>query len=144
MPDHFEINTLDDIFALSDHLRKNLGEGYLVEVSRNTRTQKQNKCLHGWLGLLAQRLNDAGYGVRKTLALLNKDFEMPWGTNSVKDLLYRPVMEAMTGKESTKDLDTIEPSDICQKVGARVSELTGITAPPWPDRFNGGGTNDEY
>ena len=136
-----KLKTEADVHELAETLIARLGEGWQIEFGRLSITQTQNNSLHRWLDELAKRLNDAGLGVRGLLKLLDGAFEVPWSTSSAKEILYRPAMEAMTGKTSTTDLDTVEPSDICQKVGKRVSEVTGITAPPWPDRFNNCGRN---
>jgi hypothetical protein len=138
-----EIKTEADARMLADDLIASMGNGWLVELKRNTRTSLQNACLHRWLDEQAKRLNHAGYGVLDTLkALMKNGFDIPWTTISVKDLLYRPVMKAMTGKSSTSEMDTVEPSEICKVVGYKVSEATGITSPEWPDRFNGGARSE--
>ena len=133
------IHTAADVDELAEALKARLGKGWRVEFSRMSRTETQNNCLHRWCDEIAKRLNDAGFGVKGLLKLMAERFEVPWSTTLVKGILYKPVMESQTGKKSTTELDTVEPSEICDIVGARVSELTGITAPPWPDRFNGGG-----
>lgn len=133
------IKTEADVHELTEALIARLGEGWIVEFSRPSRTQVQNNCIHRWCDEVAKRLNDAGFGVRGLLKLLSSKFEVPWSTLLVKNILYKPVLESQTGKSSTTQMDTVEPSRICQIVGHKISEITGITAPPWPDRFNNGG-----
>ena len=133
------IFTEADVDELCADMKARLGKGWRVEFSRLSRTGLQNNSLHRWCDEFAKRLNDAGFGVKGLMALLAERFEVPWSTVLVKDLLYKPVMAAMTGKQSTTELNTIEPSEITEVVGQRISELTGVTAPAWPDRFNNGG-----
>lgn len=140
MGERREIRTDRDAHDLAETLIARMGEGWTVEFNRLSRTRLQNNSLHRWLDELSKRLNHAGFGVSGLLsAILKSGADIPWSTTTAKDILYRPVMKAITDKESTKELDTVEPSEICLIVGQKVSEATGITAPPWPDRFNGGG-----
>lgn len=73
------------------------------------RTLQQNKALHKLFQIICDELNDAGLDVMTTL---HQEMEIPWTPTMIKELLWRPTMRAMLGKESTtemttKDLDTI-------------------------------------
>jgi len=92
------------------------------------RTIQQNKSLHLWCTMLADAFNDAGLDVQKTL---RHDVEIPWNAALVKELIYRPVMEAMTGKESTTELDRIEPSQVFEVLNRHLGEKFKIHV-PWP------------
>lgn len=87
------------------------------------RTIQQNRALHKWFGMVAEALNDAGYTVQKTL---RHDIEIPWTPVLIKELIYRPVMEAMTEKHSTTELDRIEPSQIYEVLNLHLGEKLGI------------------
>ena len=92
------------------------------------RTIQQNKAMHKYFELLAEALNDAGLDVQKTL---KHDIEIPWNRNLIKELIWRPVQEAMTDKESTTELDTVEPSAIHAVLSRHLGEKFGIFV-PWP------------
>lgn len=108
----------------------------ITSVCEKQRTLKQNGSLHKWLDMLCKVLNDAGLEQRKVLSDMKEGFDLPWTKVSAKEWLYRPYMKAMTQKESTTELDTVEPSDICKVVGRNLAERYGITPPDWPSLEN--------
>lgn len=110
----------------------------IVAVSDKSRTLTQNRALHKYCELLAGVLNDAGFEQRKVIEGMKAGFDLPWSKESVKEWLYRPVMQAMTDKRSTTELDTVEPSKICDVLGRHLAEKYGITPPPFPSLETGG------
>lgn len=104
-----------------------------VEIRRKAkqRTLTQNRALHLFCQWLADTLNDAGYDMRKTL---REDVEVPWTQASVKEYLWRPIQIAMTDKQSTKDITTVEPTAIHEVLSRHLGERLGVTCPPWPKR----------
>lgn len=97
------------------------------------RTEQQNKALHVWLRQVSECLNDAGFSVMKTL---RHDAELPWTEHSAKELLWRPVQEAMTGKESTTECNRVEYSDIERVIARHLGQRLGVTLPPWPSDYH--------
>ncbi|MCR4307158.1 MAG: hypothetical protein NUV80_01200 [Candidatus Berkelbacteria bacterium] len=93
-----------------------------------TRTSQQNKALWKYFELLAEALNDAGFDIRKTL---KQDIDIPWTKNSVHDYLWIPVLKAMTDKESTTDMNTVEPSEVYEVLTRHLGEKTGVFV-EWP------------
>jgi len=111
--------------------------GKVVEVEigeqENAVTKRQGRALHVWLKLLADELNGSGYDMKK---VLKGEVDIPWTKESCKLYLYKPILEAMTGKTSTKQMNTVEPSEVCKIIGRRLAEKFGITVPPWPSYHN--------
>ena len=73
------------------------------------RTITQNKALHLLFTQLAEELNEAGMDMRATL---KPGIEIPWDSRMVKEYLWRTIMKAKLGKDSTtemttKDIDSI-------------------------------------
>ena len=95
---------------------------------RKRRTNLQNKALHKFFQQLADALNESGYSVAKTL---RHDVEIPWNRATVKELLWRPVQEAMTGKHSTTELNTVDPSEIYEVLNRHLGERLGVHV-EWP------------
>lgn len=122
--------------AIAAELKQSMGEGWRVSFERTGLTMTQNKALHKGCEIMAGRLNDAGYDMQTTVRKFKQGIATPWTKESVKEILYKPVLKAMTGKVSTQDQDTKEPSQIWQVVAHRVSELTGIEQVPWPSRYD--------
>lgn len=87
------------------------------------RTLSQNRALHLWFEFVAAQLNGAGLDMRRTLA---QDIEIPWNKDTVKEMLYKPVMEAQTGKDSTTDLTTKELSQVAETITRHLAQKLGI------------------
>lgn len=79
--------------------------------------------------MLADVLNDAGLDMKRTL---KHDVEIPWTMENVKNHLWRPIQIAMTEKESTTSLDTVEPSQIYEVLTRHLATKHGVIVPPWP------------
>ena len=86
-------------------------------------TPSQRGALHLYFRRLAEALNDAGLDARKTL---KPELEIPWTEAMIKDLLWRPIQVAMTGKHSTTELDKIEPGDIYSVLDRHLGEKFGL------------------
>ena len=100
-------------------------------MTDNQRTDQQRKALELWCKLLAADLNKAGLDQRK---VLKPGVEIPWGQESVKDQLFRPIFTAMTGKESTADAETSEYNQVYEVLSRHLSSKLGVTPPPWPTK----------
>jgi hypothetical protein len=92
----------------------------------------QRGALHLACENLATVLNDAGLDQK---AVLKPGSKIPWSKTSVKDKLYKPVLEAMAGKQSTEAMTSEEPSVVWDALTRMMAEHFGVTVPPWPSRF---------
>ena len=99
---------------------------------RKRRTNQQNRALRLLCKNIAIALNDAGYNVAKTL---RHDVEIPWNGTLVLELMWRPVQEAMTGKHSTTELNTVDPSEIYEVLNRHLGERLGVHV-EWPSEEN--------
>lgn len=128
-------NRLKDISKLKDPKPK-LKE-LLQEVKPYSyRSRTQNNALHKFCSLLAEEMNTSGKEMR---LVLKGDVPIWWTTTSVKDYIWRPVMKAMTGKESTTKLSKTEGEiDVIHKqIMQWLGERHGIEYIPFP-------SNEEY
>ena len=66
------------------------------------------------------------------LEKLSGKAEIPNTTISLKDRFWKPILKAMTGKESTTKMDTKEPDAIYQTACRILSTNFGIVPPEWP------------
>ena len=67
--------------------------------------------------------------MRKTL---KPGIDIPWDRERIKEFLWRPIQVAMTGKASTTELNTVEPSEIYAVLDRHLGEKFGIHI-PWPN-----------
>lgn len=104
-----------------------------VEIRRvaKQRTLTQNRALHLFCRWLAETLNAAGFDMRRTL---KHDAEIPWTETAVKDHLWRPIQVALTSKQSTTEITTVEPTEIYKVLARHLGERLGVECPPWPKR----------
>lgn len=98
-------------------------------MPRKQRTLQQNKSLHKFCELLADALNDAGYEMKKVLEA--KAVDVPWNKYTVKEVLWRPIQTAMTGKTSTTELNTVDPSEVYDVLMRHMNQHFGINV-EWP------------
>jgi hypothetical protein len=103
-----------------------------VRKKRKQRTSQQNRALYKLFSLYCEALNDGGYSVLKTL---RHDVEIPWNPILFKNLIWKPIQEAMTGKHSTTELNTVDPTEIHQVLDRHLAEKFGVSV-PWPSEEN--------
>lgn len=90
---------------------------------QKTRTLTQNKALHLMFTQLADELNGQGLTVMKTL---KHDAEIMWTPTLVKELVWRKLQIALTGKESTTEINTQEINKILDTMTKYLGENQGI------------------
>lgn len=93
------------------------------EKIEKQRTLKQNRALHLMFTQLAEELNDAGLDMRKTL---KPGVEIPWEGKTIKEYLWRPIMKAQLGKESTTELNTKDIDKVFETIVRHLGEKFGI------------------
>ncbi len=139
MPD-FDIDSADALLDTVQAIREDFKRHGRVTGSwkaEGSYTPTQRASLHRWFEMLAEVMNDAGFD--QTVFFKEKakpGMQCPWTKTSIKETFYKPTLEAMTGKQSTESMNTVEPSEICTIIGATLSQRLGITPPAWPTRFN--------
>ena len=94
------------------------------------RTGRQNRSMHKYFSIMAERMNDAGITQRQLIGSFKDGFELPVTEHMVKDI-FREVGRAMFRRESTADLTTVEAQEVYQVVDQRFGEVTGVRA-EWP------------
>jgi hypothetical protein len=109
-----------------EHLYDTKGYVTLKWRTGKTRTHKQNNALHVYCRMLSEALNDAGYDMKKTL---KQEAEIPWTTELVKQYLWKPVQEAVTGKDSTSTAGTEDYDKVHQVLSKHLSEKFNVYIP---------------
>ena len=109
-----------------------------VDTKKN-RTLTQNAAMHVYFKNVADALNDQNMDVRKTL---RADFHMPWSQALVKELLWKPIAEIVTGNKSTTKLERTDPSKIYDILHNKLTDW-GVDV-PFPSVESIGDTDYEY
>ena len=119
------IQTTEGLKAFAEQLADmNLPEhGIIIEVKMGKRTTAQNNAMHKYFTMLADALNDAGLDQVKTL---KPGTEIPWEPSSVKKILWGSIMQAVTKKTRTRDLDIDEISKVYDVLNRHIAEKFGV------------------
>lgn len=88
------------------------------------RTEAQNKALHLYFTQLAEMLNDAGLDMRK---VLRPSISIPWSGETIKEYLWKPVMEFQLQKSSTTEMTTKDIDEVYDTINRHIGEKFGIT-----------------
>jgi hypothetical protein len=99
------------------------GRGRLYTIVRANRSNKQNNTLHLLFRQLAEALNEAGFEIPHPF---KRDLEIPYTEHSVKDLLYRPIVESLYGESSSAKLDAQQMSESMDILVDAVNRNTGV------------------
>lgn len=97
------------------------------------RSLKQNSALHVWAQLMANALNDAGLSME---VILSHKTSIDWTMYGVKEHIWKPAQEAMTGNESTSTAEKVDYIKVYEVLNRHFSENHGIHV-PWPVRETG-------
>lgn len=101
------------------------GACYVVEIKNlDTRTLQQNKALHKYFSLVAEALNDRQLTVK---TIIKADIE--WNPLSVKEMLWKPIQEAVLHKKSTTELKRKEIDDVYDTINLALGQKFGIHVP---------------
>jgi hypothetical protein len=114
------------------------GKKVVVEIQTGigSRTPTQNNCIHEYCGRIAIALNDAGLDRVITSPVLAEPLSVPWCKLTVKSDIWHRVQMAMTGIESSRDLSTVQVSEIYETIHRHLATAFGLQV-EWPTRFNG-------
>ena len=77
------------------------------------RTAQQNKALHLLFQMIADELNESGLDMRKAL---RPEVDIPWTKETIKEYIWRPVMESQLMKKSTTELTTTEVDQVFETI----------------------------
>ena len=88
------------------------------------RTISQNSAMHLYFSHVAMMLNDNNITVQMTIKPDTK-----WSPEGIKELMWRPVQTAITGKQSSTKLTTTELTQIYDVINKVLSEKFEVYIP---------------
>ena len=101
----------------------NNGAIYEVDIKNmDMRTLTQNRAIHKYFELLSEKFNKGGLTVSKLLKVT-----VIWTPASVKELLWKPIMEAVLNKKSTAKMNKDEVIKVYDVLNLTLSERYGIS-----------------
>lgn len=105
--------------------------GNMQDKKYPQRTREQNKALHLWFTMVADALNEAGYDLKTVLAKAPVD--IPNSGYTVKENLWKPILKAQLGFDSTTEHDTKNVDAVYDTLNRFLGENFKIHV-PFPDR----------
>jgi len=88
------------------------------------RTNSQNKALHLLFTQMSDTFNTLGLDMK---VILKQEWKIWWTPESCKSQLFKPVMKAMYGIESTTELTTAQVSKVYEQIAKVIGEKHGVT-----------------
>lgn len=118
-------NTAEFFIAyIKDQVEQGVERVYSIQ--KMDRTYRQNRAIHLLFRRMATALNEAGFEIRHPF---KPDLEIPWSEESVKDLLYRPIITSYFKIERSSLLDTAQLSESMEILVDAVNRNTGVYVP---------------
>ncbi|WP_345985299.1 hypothetical protein WCX49_11900 [Sulfurimonas sp. HSL-1656] len=98
---------------------------YVAEVrDMDLRTLQQNRALHKLFSLISDALKESGQDIKTVIKA-----DVPWTPDHVKELMWRPVMKMITGKDSTTKMTKQEIDEVYDVLNRALGERCGIHVP---------------
>lgn len=98
-----------------------------IEKEKKTRTAKQNNSLHDYFGLLAEKFNDGGLDQKAVMAKIKEGVDIPWHKESIKESLWKPMQEFITGETSTTKLTTAQVNQVYEILNKWTAQTFGVS-----------------
>lgn len=95
----------------------------VYKIQKADRTWRQNNTLHLLFRQMAKALNDAGFEIPHPF---KPDLEIPYSEESVKELLYKPIITMYFKVGKSTDLDTEQLSESMTILVDAVNRNTGV------------------
>ncbi len=122
--------TLADIDRIATERIKS-GSKLVIELHDNKYSKKQRGALHVWCDQMAKTMSDHGMMCVINHPFNGSTYEIPWTGLLFKEHIYKFILNAMTGKQSTEDQSSVDPSDVAMVIIKRFAD-NGLNCPPWP------------
>jgi len=112
--------------ALLDYINANKDTELTFSVVKGNRTARQNNALHAYCREVAMQMDARGLDMRE---VLKPTFEITPTMQLVKDHIWKPVQEKVTGHTSTTQLTTDEVDTVYQVIAKHLATKFDITVP---------------
>lgn len=100
-----------------------LGKTIEIKIKNKQRTHSQNNALHLMFTQLASELNDHGLYMMK---VLKHSAEIEWTPETVKVLIWKPLMNAIVNKDSTSAMTRDEVDKVFKVLHKHFNEKLGL------------------
>ena len=105
-----------------------LNGSFRVEIKKiaNQRTYLQNSAIHQYLTMLITEFNNSGLTVQQVLSVA---IEREWTMLGAKEVIWKPIQQAMFQTDSTTKLSTDQVPKVYDTINRHVGEKFGLYVP---------------
>lgn len=113
----YDLSNIDELVLFNSKVNLFKAKKVVVELTekKRTRTLSQNNSIHLYCEMISDALNELGWTFR-FVGIKGVEMELKYTPTVVKETIWRPIQKALFNKESTKELTTIEVSDVAQQI----------------------------
>ena len=104
-----------------------------VQIMPNHYTKKQRSALHVWCEQCAEYLDSLGEQCEINHPFGGDPYLLPWSMILFKEHVYKYVLTAMEGIDSTEKQTTVHPSKVAAVIIQRAAQR-GRCLPSWPSK----------
>src|SRR3990167_8295473 len=101
-------------------------------ITENLRTNRQSRALHKYCEMVAHELQNQGQTLQDVIKKVDM-VEITPTTHTIKEILWKPIMETVVGKNSTTKISTAEVNKVYEIMAMFLSKNFEISL-PFPDR----------
>lgn len=135
MGEFWIVNSKSSAEALKSQIDKDLEKhGYTKYSVYHGVSDKQFGALHVYCQQCADVLNAAGVDIKAMTQVMRDGFSVWHTKDTFKQMVYKPILETVEGKNSTKEQTTKDPSKIELIISKFFAERFGLEAPRWPTK----------
>ena len=95
----------------------------------NNYTDQQRKALHTWCRMCEKALNQCGMF---RCSVLDYKKQYRWSEGDFKYYVYKPFLKLFTGKMSTEEQSSVDPSDVYLALSGHFQQEHSVQLPEWP------------
>lgn len=105
------------------------GAIYVCDIKNNDiRTLSQNRSIHLWCTQIAKTLNANSLSISGTIKS-----DVNWSMETVKEIIFKPIVKALYNKDSTTKLNRNEFEKIIDNI-VLIFANKGVSLPEFPNR----------
>jgi len=109
-----------------EYIRANQDKGQIYEIIQPTRTQHQNSAIHAYCREVAEVMAAHGMDMK---TVIKDGVPIEPTMYLVKDYMWRPVQEAVTGVKSTTRVNKFEVNEVYEHLSRLLVEKYSINVP---------------
>ena len=109
-----------------EYIRANQDKGQIYEIIQPTRTQHQNSAIHAYCREVAEVMAAHGMDMK---TVIKDGVPIEPTMYLVKDYMWRPVQEAVTGVKSTTKVNKFEVNEVYEHLSRLLVEKYSINVP---------------